>query len=139
MALTKTSVAITEVTATGQSDIVALADSYRQSAYVRHTGNGTITAGAMIVVQVRPQGSSLWYEYTTIQSGTVNGAEETWVVGLPEDAGDVRFDYTSPVGASSQTLNAEIGKVTGIQGIIPHNPLEIGVLWVEYVQNPTGN
>jgi hypothetical protein len=106
--------AITQMTGAGQSTTVSVASSYRHSAYVRHAnGTGTITAGASVRVQVRPQGSSNWCDLLTLAFGTSASATETRVAPLPDDAAEVRLDYIVPTGSTGHTLDAEVGQITG--------------------------
>ena len=115
MALTKAREAITQVTATGQSTTLDIAASYRTSIYIEHNnGTGTITAGAQIIIQVKPDGGTVWYDFITLEADTTASSENQWVIMLPDDAGDVRIDYTAPTGSTGHTLDAEVGKITGV-------------------------
>lgn len=114
MALTKERAAITQVTATGQSNAVLLSTGYRSSAYIRHVnGTGTITAGATVQVQVRVL--TVWYSLGgPFVFGTTASAAETRVVQLPDDAAEVRLDYTAPSGSTGHTLDMEIGRIIAL-------------------------
>lgn len=112
MALTKSKSGITPLAASGQTPEISLAASYRHSAYIRNAnGTGTITVGATVRVQVRPQASSAWYELAALIFGTTASAAETRVIPLPDDATGVRLDYVAPTGGSGHTLDAEFGQV----------------------------
>jgi hypothetical protein len=112
MPLLKTRTAIPQLTAAGQSAPVAVAASYRHSAYIRHAnGTGTITAGASVKVQVRPQGAAAWFDLLVLAFGT-GSTPETRVAQLPDDAAEVRLDYAVPVGSTGHTLDAEVGQIT---------------------------
>lgn len=113
MPLLKTRTIIPQLTATGQSAPVSVSSSYRHSCYVRHAnGTGTITAGATAKVQCRPTSSTTWHDLLTLAFGTTASAVETRVVPLPDDAAEIRLDYTAPTGSSGHTLDAEVGQIT---------------------------
>ena len=113
MPIVKARSAIATVTASGPSGAVSIASSYRHSIYIRHAnGTGTITAGATVKVQVRPQGSSTWADLLVMGFGTTASAVETRVAPLPDDAAEVRLDYTAPIGSTGHTLDAEVGQIT---------------------------
>jgi hypothetical protein len=113
MALLKTRTSVAQLTAAGQSATVSIASSYRHSCYIRHAnGTGTITAGATVRVQCRPQSSSTWHELLSLAFGTTASAVETRVVPLPDDAAEVRVDYSAPTGSTGHTLDTEVGQIT---------------------------
>lgn len=113
MPLLKASTAISQLSAAGQSAAISVSASYRHSFYIRHVnGTGAITAGAVVKVQVRPQGSSTWADLLSLAFGTGASAPETRVVPLPDDAAETRLDYTVPVGSTGHNLNAEVGQIT---------------------------
>lgn len=114
MALTKDRAAITQVTATGQSSALSLATAYRSSLYIRHVnGTGSISVGATVQVQVRV--NSVWYNLGgPFVFGTTASAAETRVVQLPDDATEVRLDYTAPTGSTGHTLDSEVGRLTAL-------------------------
>ena len=117
MALTKGRQAITQLSSSGTSDTLDISGSYKTTLYIEHNnGSGTISAGASILVQVRPDGASEWYDYVTIPGSTTSSDDQTWTVDLPDDAGDVQIIYTEPTddGTEGQTLDAEVGKITAI-------------------------
>lgn len=116
MALTKARETITQVTATGTSTVIDIADSYSSEAYIKHVnGTGTITAGAQVQVEVRPDGGTDYFNLGgALLFGTTASATETRVVLLPDSAGDVRFSYTAPTGSTGHTLDAEVAQTTGI-------------------------
>lgn len=114
MALVKARDSVTPaLTATGQSNTIDVSASYRHEFYVRHTnGTGTITAGAVVVVQCQASGSSVWFNHRSIIFGTTASAVETRTVDLPDSAANVRLDYTVPTGSTGHSLDGEVGKVT---------------------------
>jgi len=113
MALAKTRTTITQVTGTGQSTTVGISSSYRHSFYVKHVnGTGTITTGAVVKVQVQPQGSATWFDLLVLAFGTTASATETRSIPLPDDASNVRLDYTAPAGSTGHTLDGEVGQIT---------------------------
>jgi hypothetical protein len=113
MPLLKTRTAVPQLTAAGQSAPVSVSSSYRHSLYIRHAnGTGSITAGALVKVQVRPQGSSLWADLLILAFGTAPSAIETRVAPLPDDAAEARLDYSVPIGSTGHTLEAEVGQIT---------------------------
>jgi hypothetical protein len=115
VALTKSRAAITQVTATGQSTTLDLGASYRHSLYVRHVnGTGTISAQGTGVVECRTEGGSTWFTLSTFGFGTTASAASEFTVDLPDDAGDVRIDYTAPAGSTGHTLDAEVGLITAL-------------------------
>lgn len=116
MALNKDLAAITQVTATGQSITLDISASYRTTAYIRHVnGTGTISAGASIQIQVRPEGSSTWVNFGgALVANTTASATQYWSIQLPDDAGEVRIDYTAPSGSTGHTLDMEVGKIISI-------------------------
>ena len=116
MALTKTRTAITQVTATGQSTAPDASNAYRSSFYIKHVnGTGTITVGCTVQVQVRPTGSSTYYNFGGGLKGNLTAsATQYWVVELPDDAADTRLDYTAPTGSTGHTLDGEVGEITAI-------------------------
>jgi hypothetical protein len=75
-----------------------------------------ITAGALVKVQVRPQGSAAWFDLLSLAFGTTAApapaSAETRVVPLPDDAAEARLEYAVPTGSSGHTLDAEIGQIT---------------------------
>jgi hypothetical protein len=115
MALTKSRAAITQVTATGQSTTLDLGASYTHSLYIRHVnGTGSITVQATGVVECRSEGGTVWFTLTTLGFGTTASAVIEATVALPDDAGEVRIDYTAPTGSTGHTLDAEAGLITGV-------------------------
>jgi hypothetical protein len=116
MALTKTAGSITQLTATGASTTLDVEASYEHSLYVVHVnGSGSITAQATIQVQARPKSSSTWYSLGgPLGGGVTASATRSWTVPLPPDATEVRLSYTAPTGSSGHTLDAEVGRVTGV-------------------------
>jgi hypothetical protein len=117
MPLLKTRTPVPQLTAAGSSVAVSVAPSYRHSVYVRHAnGTGAITAGALVKVQVRPQGSAAWFDLLSLAFGTTAApapaSAETRVVPLPDDAAEARLEYAVPTGSSGHTLDAEIGQIT---------------------------
>ena len=113
MSLAKSHDTITQLTATGQSTSLDIRASYRQSLYVKHyNGSGSVSAAGTAKIQVKPNGSSTWYDLVSVAFGTTTGGTDTSVIPIPDDAGSVRLDYTAPSGASGFTLDAEVGLIT---------------------------
>lgn len=115
MALTKSrSSAITQLTANGQSTAKDLTGAYRASFQVKHvTGSGTITAGGIVIVQVRDAvGSGDWFDFVTRQFGTTASTTETWVVPLPDDSSETRLSWTVPAGSTGHTLDGLVSTIT---------------------------
>jgi hypothetical protein len=113
MPLLKTRTPVPQLTAAGASVAVSVAPSYRHSVYIRHAnGTGAITAGALVKVQVRPQGSAAWFDLLSLAFGTNPSATETRVVPLPDDAAEARLDYIVPTGSTGHSLDAEVGQIT---------------------------
>lgn len=111
MPLTKTNAAITQLTATGNSDTLAYA-TQAATLNIRHAnGTGSITTGAIVQIQVSPDGGSTWYDYGGAFSfGATASATESRVADLPLGNDAVRLQYTEPDGSSGHTLDAQIGK-----------------------------
>lgn len=112
MALTLTRAAGAQRTTTGQTTAVSLAAGYRKSLYIKHVNpSGSVTAGTARV-QVRTSGGTDWFTLLAIAFGTTASATETRVVPLPDDAAEVRLDYTAASGTGSPALDHEVGLVT---------------------------
>jgi hypothetical protein len=113
MALSKGRAAITQLTAAGTSTTVTLASTVDNVAYLNHSnGTGTVTVGATIGIDVQLSGGSVWNRLTTLVMPLTAAAVTYTPVAIPHSAAAVRFVYTAPTGASSHTLDAEIGTVT---------------------------
>lgn len=116
MALTKDRAAITQLSASGPSTTLDLTSAYRSTLYVHHVnGTGTITVGATIQVQVQSEAGTEWFDFGGPLRGNLTAsAVQEWAVELPDDAGAARIDYTVPTGSTGHTLDAEVGRITGI-------------------------
>lgn len=113
MALTKTSVAATQRTTAGNGDTLACATHDTIAGEIKHVnGTGTITAGAVVTVQIQVDSNSQWYTLAgSVGFGTTASAEETRVVDVPPSAVAVRCNYTSvPAGSTGHTLDFSISR-----------------------------
>ena len=117
MALTKANGSITQVTATGNSTEIDVANAYAAAVSIKHVnGTGTITAGAVVKVQISHDGTN-WEADTTFTFGLTASATEfrTYTPpadGLPIDA--IRLAYTAPTGSSGHTLDARFSKAIAL-------------------------
>lgn len=112
MPLNKDSAAITQLTATGDSDVLAYSAEYATLNIQHVNGTGSITVGAVVQIQTRPaDGDGRWYDYGGAFSfGLDAEAVEGRTAHLPLGNSEVRLKYTAPDGSTGHTLDAEIGK-----------------------------
>lgn len=111
MAATQSAIAISQLTGTGQSDVLAVDDAYGAVGFIRQTVGSTATTGATVVVQMRPTASGTWYNVHAFYGGTA-ADDYDWMFQIPPGTEDVRLDYTAPSGGSSHTCDLEVGKIT---------------------------
>lgn len=115
MPVTKSRSAATQLTATGTGTTLSLSTSYGHSLYYRHVnGTGTITTQGSAVLECRTSGGTTWFTLTTLQFGTTASEAREAIIPLPDDANEVRLDYTAPVGSTGHTLDYEVGTITGV-------------------------
>lgn len=111
---TKARGTVSDLTASGTSSAIDVSDAYSATAYVAHTnGTGTITVGALVIVQVRPSGGT-YINHAQFRFGQTASAAESQDVDLPEDCTDVRIVYTAPTGSTGHSCKLETGEVTGL-------------------------
>ena len=117
MALTKATGTITELTTSTTSIEMDIANAYAAVVSITHyTGNATVTAGAIVRVEISHDGTN-WHTDTTFTFGTAITTTEVRTYtppadGLPIDA--IRLVYTLPTGGSLHTLNARFSKTTAL-------------------------
>lgn len=115
MALSKTSTAITQLTASGTTVSVPTAAGIAPVISLHHSnGTGAITAAGTAQVQYQVNGALRWYAPPSLLvsfSPTAAQAEDR-NVALPDAATAARIVYTVPAGAAAPTLDAEIATVT---------------------------
>ena len=110
---TKTTQAITELTADGPSDEIDLSAIDRASLYVKHNnGSGTPSTAGSIALEVQGVGSSNWHPVQSLIFSKVAGDVEDGSFPIPDDAGKARLSYYAPSGTTGQTLNADCMKVS---------------------------
>lgn len=115
MALTKTRVAATQLTATGAGTTISVADSYGHSIYYSHlNGTGTITTQGAAAIRCRTNGGTNWYTLTTILFGTTASDVRANIIPLPDDTAEVRMEYVLPTGGTGHALDYEVGKITAV-------------------------
>lgn len=115
MALSKSSTAITQLTAAGTSASVPVAAGVLPVVALRHSnGTGSVTAAGTAQVQYQLNGAARWYApaLLLVTFGTTAAATEDRTVSVPDAATAVRVVYTPPSGPTGYTLDAEIGTVT---------------------------
>ena len=115
MALTKTSAAIPQLTASGNSTTLSVTASYTHTLYLSHfNGSGSVTAAATAQVQIQPNSATRWYNLVLVTFGTTTGGTDSLPVDIPIDTTGIRIVYTAPTGPTGFTLDAEVGEETGI-------------------------
>lgn len=111
MAVSKTASAITQLTSSGDSSTISNSAGIEADWYVKHTnGTGTITVGGVVTVNVRPNGSSTWYNFCVLNFGLTASTVETRVVRIPGSTAETRVNYVIPSGGSGHLCDAELGR-----------------------------
>lgn len=115
MALSKSSSAITQLTASGTSTTATISAGVSPLVSLYHSnGTGSVSAAATAQVQYRVDGAARWYSPTSllVTFGTTAAAVESRRVSLPDSATSSRIVYTAPTGPTGYTLDAETSYVT---------------------------
>ena len=110
---TKTSQAITEMVSDGFSDEIDLSVTDRATLAIKHVnGTGTITSGAVVIIEVQGGDSTNWAMLQSFILSSVASDVEEIVATVPDASSKVRLNYSSPVGSTGHTLNADCFKVS---------------------------
>ncbi len=115
MALSKTSSAITQLTASGTTSSKSISAGIAPLVSLHHSnGTGSVTGAATAQVQYQVNGATRWYAPVglLVTFGTGTAAVEDRSVILPDSATAVEIVYVAPTGPSGYTLDAEIAITT---------------------------
>lgn len=118
MAKTTSNGAITQLTASGNSDAIDVSGGYALTVSVKHTnGTGTITAGATVQPQISHDGVNWFNDGGAFTFGTTASAVEYRTYVAPNEGftlQKVRLVYTAPTGSTGHTLDAAYSQTTGV-------------------------
>jgi hypothetical protein len=109
MAITETDGAITQLTATGDSDAISLVGKVAGVFSIRHRNeSATITVGAIVQPEISHDGTN-WDKDGPPYSFSTSATTTEFRTYVPPTDGlaikNVRFAYTAPTGGSSHTLD----------------------------------
>jgi hypothetical protein len=118
MALTRTSAALTQLTASGDTSDVDVSAAYTALFSIKHVnGTGTITVAATIQPKISHNGTDFFNYGGAFTCSTTASATEIFTLSLDlsevPDA-EVRFTYVEPTGSTGETLDVSYTLTTGV-------------------------
>jgi hypothetical protein len=104
---TKTSQAVTQLVADGNSDEIDLSAIDEATWHITHSnGSGTPTSPATITVEVLGADTPNWDPTIEVVMSLVDGDIEQMELPIPRTANKARLKYVQPVGSTGHTLDA---------------------------------